>query len=183
MCVSCGARSSWRFPKCQLNSAGGEGLHPELHLFFAEVTKSCSIDDVTVRVEEKEGTLRATIKDREGVAGPTVIKQTHAHGYTHAENHKKWTSTCTLLYAQTATHMCTIFSPCTSLSDSAHTVVYCAAWPGPCPTAKRTQIAETESPRRTGRPVVVFTLVRMSYYSWLATEGFFGTFVQFNKCG
>lgn len=34
-------------------------------LFFAEVAKSCSIDDVTVKVEEKEGTLQSTIKDRE----------------------------------------------------------------------------------------------------------------------
>lgn len=58
-------------------------------VYFAEVAKSCSIDDVTVRVEEKEGTLRSTIKDREGVTGPAVIKQTHAHGYTHAEKHKK----------------------------------------------------------------------------------------------
>lgn len=35
---------------------------------------------------------------------------------------------------------------------SPNTVVYCVVWPGPAPKAKRTQIAETESPLLTGRP-------------------------------
>lgn len=107
--------------------------------------------------------LKSSMEERKGVVGPTVIIHTHAHTHTHVCSIPT-TSTYSNIHACAHmliyTYVCTqrltclqiSFSFSLFLSQSPNTVVYCAAGPGPCPKAKRTQIAETEGPLLTGRP-------------------------------
>lgn len=120
----------------------------------AEVAKRCSDDDVTTEAVEMGGRPCDPLWKRErGCGGHNTHLCTCWHTHICSIPTTKtclYTHTYVFICVHTETHTPAVFS--LSLSHSPNTVVYCAAWPGPCPKAKRTQIAETEGPLLTGRP-------------------------------
>lgn len=144
---------------------------------------------------------------KEGMVGPAMT--VHAHTCTLSPPTKHTFLYIHLIFTFVSSQRLTCLQFCLSfflplsLSRSPNTVVYCAAWPGPCPKAKRTQIAETEGPLLTGRPScscysllwpskpmgtagwaqklcahVCVCLCTHAHSFWSATEGFFGQNLQ-----
>lgn len=102
------------FKLCQGRESDARGTQI---VVCAEVAKSCSTDDVTMEDEEIERDV--AIQCREGVAGPTVIKHTHAHAHTlvcSITTTKTYSNLHASLYIHRDSHVYSFLSPFFSLA-------------------------------------------------------------------